>query len=288
MAEYEKKEQILGLLEFCNQLKVEERESATIEKYRRDVRKFLVFVGANSDTMSLTKAIVLEYKSKLQEKYESSSVNSMLAAVNKFLEFVGREDCKVKQVKIQKKTYTQEDKSMTVEEVKILIKRANEMGKIRVAMMIETICGLGLRVSEFSFVTIQAIHKGEIKIHNKGKTRIIPVTKKLGQKLLNYATKCQITKGAVFITKNGKNIDRSNFWKEIKKLCEKAGIDEAKGFPHNFRHLFARCFYELDKDIVGLASILGHSSIETTRGYTIIPYKKFIKKLETIRQLLLE
>ena len=281
-------ERTCNLLEFCEQLRVEERGYATIEKYRRDVSKFLVFTGVSSETMNLTKAIVLEYKSKLQETYEATSVNSMLAAVNKFLGFVGREDCKVKQVKIQKKTYAQADKCMTAQEAKRLIKKANEIGKIRVAMMIETVCGLGLRVSEFSFVTVQAIRRGEVKIHNKGKTRMIPLTKELGQKLLNYAMKCKITQGAVFITKTGKSIDRSNFWKEIKSLCKKAGVEVEKGFPHNFRHLFARCFYELDRDIVGLASILGHSSIETTRGYTITPYKKFIRKLETIQKLLLE
>ena len=278
-----KNEAILG---FCTYLKSEEKSKATIEKYERDVRKFLNFLDEGDEALKqLSKDVVLDYKERLMQEYESSSVNSMLAALNQYLSFIGKGECKVKQIKIQKKSFIEDDKCLTIDEARKLMSEADKMGKDRLKVMIETLCDTGVRVSELAFFTVKRIKSGVIKIHNKGKTRIIALTNSLRTKLLRYANECNIQSGLIFVTKAGKKIDRSNFWREIKEICARAGVMIKKGFPHNFRRLFARNYYETEKDIVSLANIMGHSQIETTRLYTMLTYREFIGKLKSIKSI---
>ena len=277
------------VFEFCTHLREEEKSQATIEKYERDVRKFLAFVAQNSHSIDeLSKEIVLEYKEKLLAEYEVNSVNSMLAATNNYLRFIGKRECSVRQMKIQRKVFLEEGKCISVEEAKKILLTAEKNGKIRTQIMIETICSTGIRVSELAFFTVKKIKKGIIQIHNKGKFRVIMLTKELRNKLLRYARMQSIVQGPIFITRTGGVVDRSNFWKEIKEICKVAGVKLTKGFPHNFRHLFARCFYEVDKDIVNLAAVLGHSNIETTRIYTMVSYVNIAQQLDKLRSVFKE
>ena len=275
------------ILRFTTYLKVEEKSKATIEKYERDVRKFLGFLGTtNQISNEISKAVVLDYKEMIIEKYQASSVNSMLASLNQYLSFIGREDCRVKQIKIQRKPFIEDDNCLTTNEAKNLIMTAARMGKTRLKVMIETLCDTGVRVSELSFFTIKRIESGIIKIYNKGKVRVIALNNSLRIKLLRYAKDNNISSGLIFVTKAGNEVNRSNLWREIKELCQKAGVIVKKGFPHNFRRLFARNYYETEKDIVSLADIMGHSQIETTRLYTIRTYQEFVGKLKNIGSIL--
>jgi len=275
-----------GILRFRTHLKDEEKSKATIEKYERDVRKFLDFLENDCQaTDKISKDIVLGYKEMLMSKYETSSVNSMLAAVNQYLLFIGKEQCKVKQIRIQRKSFLEEDKCLTVNEARKLMAVAGKVGKNRLKTIIETLCDTGIRVSELSFFTVEKIKSGIIRIHNKGKTRIIAITDSVRTKLLRYARDNKIKSGLIFATKTGKIIDRSNLWREIKEICAQAGVIMKKGFPHNFRRLFARNYYKVEKDIVSLADIMGHSQIETTRLYIMITYQDFVKKLKSVESL---
>ena len=274
------------ILKFCDYLKGEEKSKATIEKYERDVRKFLGFLEIPGETTNqISKDVVLDYKEMLVSEYEPSSVNSMLAALNQYLSFIGKEECKVKQMKIQRKAFLEEDKCLTIEEARKLISVAGQIGNRRLKVIIETLCDTGIRVSELAFFTVKRIKSGTIKIHNKGKMRVIALTDSLRAKLLHYAKENKIKGGLIFITKAGKIMDRSNLWREIKALCAKAGVIMKKGFPHNFRRLFARNYYSVEKDIVSLADIMGHSKIETTRLYTIITYREFVGKLRKVESV---
>ena len=271
------------IFEFTKYLKEEEKSKATIEKYERDVRRFLRFLDKDARTIEqISKDIVLDYKEMLMNEYEASSVNSMLAALNQYLSFIEKPECKVKQIKIQRKAFIEDDKCLTTEEARRLMMTAEQIGKERLKVMIETLCDTGVRVSELVFFTVKQIRSGVVKIHNKGKTRIIALTNSLRIKLLRYANDNNIRNGLVFVTKGGNKVDRSNFWREIKEICHNAGVIIKKGFPHNFRRLFARNYYEVEKDIVSLANIMGHSQIETTRLYMMITYREFVKKFKNM------
>jgi len=285
------------ICEFVKYLKAEERSKATIEKYERDVRKFLCFLEQHCEVVEqiskkdcqvielISKDVVLDYKGMLMDKYEPSSVNSMLAALNQYLVFINEGECRVKQIKIQRKTFLENDECLSAKEARKLIAKAEQMGKVRLKVIIETLCDTGVRVSELSFFTVKQIKAGIIKIHNKGKTRVIALTNRLRVKLLRYAKDNNIRDGLIFVTKAGNKVDRSNLWREIKEICAKAGVMIKKGFPHNFRRLFARNYYEVEKDIVSLADIMGHSQIETTRLYTMITYQEFVGKLKNIASI---
>jgi len=274
------------IYEFVNYLKVEEKSKATVAKYERDLRKFLRYLEkVYKATEQISKEVILDYKEMLMSEYESSSVNSMLAALNQYLVFIGKEKCRVKQVKIQRKAFLEEEKCLTIDEARKLMVVAGQEERFRLKMIIETLCDTGVRVSELAFFTVKRIKSGIIKIHNKGKTRVIALTNSLRIKLLRYAKDSNIKNGLIFITKAGNVMDRSNLWREIKELCGKAGVVLKKGFPHNFRRLFARNYYKVEKDIVSLADIMGHSQIETTRLYTIMTYREFVEKLKNMKSI---
>lgn len=267
---------------FKKYLAENERSNATISKYMHDICCFEAF----ADGKEITKQLVLDYKNSLNNKYEISSANSMLAAINAFFRFLGWDYCVVKQFHMQKKAYCDESKELTRKEYERLLKTAFEKGNMRLYLLLQTICGTGIRVSELHYFTVEAIRKGKVVIICKGKTRTIFIVSKLKEKLLKYAKHCKIEDGVIFKTRSGKAMNRSNIWREMKKLCAEAGVQAKKVFPHNLRHLFARAFYEIEKDLSKLADLLGHSSIETTRIYIISTGAEHRKKMENMRLII--
>ena len=244
---------------------MEERSTATVEKYIRDVKAFSAFVNG----AEITKEVVIEYKKHLQENHAVRSVNSMLASVNGLFVFLGWHELKVKSIKFQQKIYCPEEKELTKAEYTRLCRAAKHKHNERLNLILQTICGTGIRVSELQYITVEAVKQGEATVSCKAKTRSVFIVKELQKKLLRYATEQGIKSGMIFVTRTGKPISRTNIWREMKSLCEEANVNPQKVFPRNLRHLFARVFYGIEKDIAKLADILGHSSINTTRIYII-------------------
>lgn len=267
------------LQEFELYLRNEERSKATIEKYMRDVRCFVGFIGSTE----VSKQSVVDYKNKLGNSYAVASANSMIAALNSFLRFCGWHDLCVKQFRVQRQAYCSEEKELTRAEYIRLLEAANKKHNERLNLIIQTICGTGIRVSELQYITVEALGKGEAVVNCKGKNRRIFIVPELKKKLLRYVKEQRILSGAVFITRNGKPVSRNNIWKEMKSLCEQAHVAPSKVFPHNLRHLFARTFYSIEKDIAKLADILGHASINTTRIYIVTTGAEHKRKMEHMR-----
>lgn len=278
----EKKITCNKLREFEQYLMEEEKSPATREKYMRDVHRFVEFAGDRE----IDKSVVMAYKSDLMKKYAIRSANSMLASLNSFLRFVGWCSFCVKQFKVQKDPYCPEEKELKREEYLALINTAHKQKNDRLSMLIQTICGTGIRVSELQYITVEAVKKGEAVVSCKGKTRRVFIVTALRKKLLGYARKNSISEGIIFVTKKGKSLDRSNIWREMKSLCEQAGVEPRKVFPHNLRHLFARTFYRIEKDIAKLADILGHSNINTTRIYIMTTGEEHQQRMEKMRLII--
>jgi len=265
------------LMSFREYLIREEKSTATIEKYLRDTNGFLEYAADRE----ITKELAVAYKAELQKKnYAIRSINSMLASINSLLDFLGWSDCKVKNLRCQRQTYCTEEKELTKAEYLRLLEASKNQEQLN--LVIQTICGTGIRVSELKFFTVEAISHGEVTVQCKSKTRTILVPGKLKKLLLNYAKKCGIRKGTIFITRSGKPLDRSNIWAQMKRLCRAAGVNPSKVFPHNLRKLFARTFYGIEKDIAKLADILGHSSIDTTRIYIMTTGTEHRRKIERL------
>ncbi len=269
--------------EFSAHLKNEEKSKNTTEKYLRDVRLF----AAHFRGTEITKEMVIAYKSKLlAEHYAVRSVNSMLASLNSLFAFLGWSDCKVKSMKLQRQIYCPEEKELTKAEYLRLVNTAKRKGKERLNLILQTICGTGIRVSELEYITVEAAKSGKAVVALKGKTRSVFLVKELQKKLLRYATEQNISSGTIFITRNSKPLSRTNIWREMKGLCQEAGVNPQKVFPHNLRHLFARVFYGIEKDLAKLADILGHSSINTTRIYIISTGSEHRKRMENMHLIL--
>ena len=255
----------------------EEKSTATVEKYLRDARAFLAYIGKKT----ITKEVVLSYKKHLQDKsYAIRSINSMLASINCLLNYLGAHDCKVKFIKLQKQTYCTKDSELTKAEYFRLLEAAKSKSQIHLVM--QAICGTGIRVSELRFFTVESVRTGEITVNCNGKIRTIMIPSKLKKILLDYAKKEKIRSGMIFISRNGKPLNRSYIWEQMKALCKSAGVTPSKVFPHNLRKLFARTFYGIEKDIAKLADILGHSSIDTTRIYIMTSGTEHRKRIEKV------
>ncbi len=268
---------------FALYLRSEEKSENTCEKYIRDARAFAIFV----DDVEITKETVIAYKNKLlSENYAARSINSMLASLNGLFSFLGWMDLKVKSIKIQRQIYCPEERELTKAEYIRLVNTAKQKGNERLNLLIQTICGTGIRVSELQYITVEAVRCGEAVVSLKGKTRSVFIVRNLQKKLLRYAAQQKISSGALFITRNGKPMSRTNIWREMKSLCEQAGVNPGKVFPHNLRHLFARTFYDIEKDIAKLADILGHSSINTTRIYIIATGNEHRQRMENMRLII--
>lgn len=259
-----------------------EKSQNTINKYMHDIKLFCSYV----ENKEICKGLMIKFKEHLITKYTVASANSMIAAINSFLRYLGWLDCCIKQFKVQRKVYCSDEKELTKEEYVKLVTTAKKKGNERLNLLLQTICGTGIRVSELKYITVESVKKGEAEVSCKGKVRVIFIVKELKKKLLSYAAKQGIKSGEIFITKNGKSINRSNIWREMKNLCLEANVNPDKVFPHNLRHLFARTFYRIEKDIAKLADILGHSSIDTTRIYIITTRTEHKKKMENMRLIL--
>ncbi len=270
------------LQKFEKYLVEEEKSPATQEKYMRDVHRFVEFAGERA----VDKSVVMEYKSELTKRYAVRSANSMLASLNSFLRFVGWCGFCVKQFKVQKDPYCPEEKELKREEYLDLINTAGKQRNDRLSLLIQTICGTGIRVSELQYITVEAVKKGEAVVSCKGKTRRVFIVTALRKKLLRYARQKNIFSGMIFVTRRGRPLDRSNIWREMKGLCELAGVEPGKVFPHNLRHLFARTFYRIEKDIAKLADILGHSNINTTRIYIMTTGEEHKQRMEKMRLII--
>ena len=266
------------ILNFENHLSEQEKSPTTIEKYIRDVRAFSAFAGRKT----ITKETVILYKKHLQESYAVRSVNSMLASVNSLFAFLGWHDLKVKSLKLQQQVFCPEEKELTKAEYYRLCTAAKHKHNKRLNLILQTICGTGIRVSELQYITVEAVKHGEAVVNCKAKTRTIFIVRELKQKLLRYAAEQGIKSGMIFVTRTGKPISRTNIWREMKSLCKEANVNPQKVFPHNLRHLFARVFYAIEKDIAKLADILGHSSINTTRIYIISTGTEHRKRMENM------
>jgi len=257
----------------------EERSAVTIEKYNRDIAALRRFAGDNE----INKELVIAYKQHLIESgYAERSVNSMLAAINSLFQFLEWYDCRIKAIKLSPEIYRPDEKELTQKEYERLVNTAMKQGKEKLAVILQTICGTGIRISELQFITVEAVRRGEAKVHCKGKSRKIFIVDALKSLLLEYIRKYHIKSGTIFLSKTGKPMNRTTVWREMKSLCKAAKVNPSKVFPHNLRHLFARVFYKLEKDIAKLADILGHSSINTTRIYLVATGKEHRRKMERL------
>lgn len=268
---------------FKKHLQDEEKSENTINKYMRDIRAFMAFTGYKE----ICKNTVIAYKNKLiRDNYAVRSINSMLASLNSLFAFLGWTDFNVKSIKFQRQIYRCEEKQLTKAEYARLVYSAKQKGNKRLNLILQTICGTGIRVSELQYITVEAAKSGKAVVSLKGKVRSIFIVKELKRKLLCYATEKGIQSGCIFITRTGKPISRTNIWREMKNLCEIAGVNPQKVFPHNLRHLFARTFYGIEKDIAKLSDILGHSSINTTRIYIISTGDEHRRQMENMRLII--
>lgn len=269
-----------SLSAFRARLEEDEKSGNTIDKYLRDAASFFAFAGERE----ITKELVREYKKSLvgSGRYKERSINSMLVAANRLLDFLGLGDCRVKTLKIQNETFIPEDKELTKAEFDRLVDTARKRGDERLALILQTICGTGIRVSELRFITVEAVRSGEATVSCKGKTRKVFIVSALRKLLKQYIAKNGIGSGSVFLGATGKPVDRTTVWREMKSLCEAANVKATKVYPHNLRKLFARVFYKIEKDIAKLADILGHSSINTTRIYLVATGKEHRRKMERL------
>lgn len=272
-----------SLRNFIHQLEGDERSPGTIENYARQVRAFSAWLGEKPVTKECTAA----WKEHLvREDYCPGTINTMLVSLNRFLDFMGWQDCKVKTLRIQRRLFREDQKELTRAEYNRLVSTALSQGRERLTLLLETICSTGIRVSEVKYITVEALRAGKAEIALKGKIRTILLPNKLCRKLLKYAKKQNTVSGEVFLTRNGTSLSRKQIWSEMKSLCAKAKVAASKVFPHNLRHLFARAFYQACHDVMKLADVLGHSSIETTRIYLVSTGWEHARVLEGLRLLL--
>ena len=268
---------------FRSHLQHAERSPSTIEKYLRSIRAFACWLNGRT----VTKDAVAAWKSHLiARSYAPVTVNAALSALNSLFQYLGWEDCRVRFLKIQRRLFRDDSRELTRPEYLRLLETARTQGRERLALLLETICGTGIRVSEVRYVTVEAVYRGRAEISLKGKIRTILLPGKLCRKLLKYARKQKIASGEIFLTRGGKPMGRCQIWAEMKRLCQKADVEPSKVFPHNLRHLFATIYYRVYKDIAKLADILGHSSIETTRIYLMTTGQEHRHQLERLQLVL--
>ncbi len=271
-----------ALPDFIRYLMYEERSEATLAKYAHDVRHLLTYL----DGREISRKEVLAYKEDLLRHYAVRSANSMLAAVNAFFRFCGRLDLCVKRFRVQRDAFSPAEKELTREEYLRLVSAARKKQNERLSLVIQAICATGIRVSELSSITVEAARAGEAAVRCKGKTRRVFIVRELQRKLVDYAERQGIKAGPVFLSRNGRPLSRFDVWRGMKALCREAGVAPAKVFPHNLRHLFARTFYGIEKDIAKLADVLGHASIDTTRIYIATTCREHKRKMERLHLIL--
>ena len=266
---------------FRRELLRREYSHGTAESYVRSIRAFARWSGGAVD-----RGLVLTWKARLTARYAPATVNAMLAGLNRFFDFAGRPECRVKVLRLQRCSFREAERELDRGEYRVLVRTARTLGRERLALVMETICATGIRVGEVRYITVEAVRAGSATISLKGKIRTILLPGKLCKKLLKYARKQKIISGEIFLTGGGKPMSRCQIWAEMKRVCKAAGVDSSKVFPHNLRHLFATVYYRIYKDIVKLADILGHSSVETTRIYLLTTGTEHRRQLERLRLVL--
>lgn len=267
---------------FRARLAREEKSGGTIENYLRDAEAFAVWLG----DAALTREAVAAWRDSLVAAgLKAATVNAKLASVSALLRHMDREDCRARSLRLQQRTFRDAERELTQEEFYRLVKAAKRLGRMRAALLLEAIGSTGVRVSEVQFLTVEAARRGEAIVHNKGKTRVVMLPRKLQKKLLEYAKKHGIVKGSIFTGKTGAPLSHHRIWEELKALCEEAGVSPQKVFPHNLRHLFAVEFYRVCKDVIKLADVLGHSSVNTTRIYLLTSGEEHRRVLEHMRMV---
>ncbi len=264
---------------FEKALREDEKAEATIQKYGTVLRKLMRYL----DGEEITKLRLIEYRDHLKENHASQTVNGAISAINAYLDFHHMGDFKMKLLKVQKRLFRPAERELSRREFEILVETAKNQGKDQLVLIMETICSTGIRVGEVPYITVEAAKCGRTDISLKGKIRTILLPNKLCRKLLKYAKKNGIVTGELFLTKKGTSLSRKKIWADMKSLCEEAGVESTKVFPHNLRHLFARCYYQSTHDIVKLADVLGHSSVETTRIYLISTGSEHAETMERLR-----
>lgn len=264
---------------FARQLREEERSPATLEKYLREVRQFAAFLDGREASRELAAA----WKEELAACQSPATVNGKLTALDRLLAFLGWEDCRVKHLRVQRRLFREAGRELSREEYARLVETARRQGRERLSLLMETICATGIRVSEVGYITVEAVREGKAEISLKGKIRTILLPGKLCRKLEKYARQKKIASGELFLTRSGRPMSRKQIWAEMKGVCRAAGVAPSKVFPHNLRHLFARCFYRVSRDVAKLADVLGHSSIETTRIYLISTGAEHARTLDQLR-----
>lgn len=264
---------------FCRMLKQAGKAKATIEKYRREVRRFEICL----DGREIEPEALHAYRAQLLAEEKPQTANGRMIAINAYLRFIGRADLEMKMARIQRSAFTADTRELTQEEYRRLLQAAQEKGNERLSLVLQTICATGIRVSELKFISLEAVSAGRAEIALKGKNRVVLIPKRLCEKLRRYAKKHHVLHGPVFCTRSGRPLDRGNIWRDMKRLADAAHVDARKVFPHNLRHLFARTYYALEKNIAHLADILGHSSVETTRIYLAISEKAHERLLERMK-----
>ena len=267
------------LAAFARQLGEEERSPATLEKYLREVRQFAAFLGGREVTRELAAA----WREELSARQSPATVNGKLTALDRLLAFLGWEDCRVKHLRVQRQLFRDSARELSREEYARLVETARRLGRGRLSLLMETICATGIRDSQQRDMTTEAVREGRTELALKGKLRTILLPGKLCRKLEKYARQKKITSGELFLTRSGRPMSRKQIWAEMKGVCRAAGVAPSKVFPHNLRHLFARCFYRVSRDVAKLADVLGHSSIETTRIYLISTGAEHARTLDQLR-----
>lgn len=270
-----------SIQEFANSLYNDEKSSATVSKYIRAVERLALFLSGTA----ITKRALLEYRDDLLKNKKSQTVNGVLSAINSYLNFRGLSEFRVRLLRIQRKAFLEESKELLEKDYKQLLTTAKECGNERMYMLMQTLCATGIRISELSYITVEAVKHGSAEIRLKGKTRVVILQKELCRKLLNYAQKYGIENGFLFRTKSGKPMDRSNIHHAMKKICLCTKVEPCKVFPHSFRHLFARTFYAVEKNLAHLSDVLGHSCIETTRLYVAVSasaHERILNKMKLL------
>lgn len=264
------------LRQYSQWLYESEKSHQTIKKYVHHLDSFFCFLGKKK----LCKMQVLAWKEFLKKKQAPTSVNNALAALNGFFKFIGRKELLVHYIRIKKNVFCPAERELKREEYERLIKAAFKKKNERLAMILQTIGSTGIRISELKYITVEALLEGKVDVECKGRIRTVFFSGKLRRVLQAYIKKKHITSGMIFVTRNGKSVDRSNIWREMKNLGCVADVQKEKIFPHNLRHLFARCYYSQQKDLSRLADILGHSNINTTKVYTMESGETHLKQIE--------
>lgn len=261
-------------------LKKRERARATIEKYAREIEHLQLFLSGREPE----KELLLEYRQRLcDERQKPQTINGKISAINDYLKSIGYGECCLQMLKVQRSAFVDEERELTQAEYERLLAAAQDHKQHRLRLVIETICSTGIRVSELSCITVEAVRAGRAQIRLKGKIRVILLPKQLRKTLDRYIRDKGIREGAVFCTRSGRPLDRSNIWRDMKRLAKQARVSESKVFPHNLRHLFARIYFALEKNLAHLADILGHSSIETTRIYVSVSEREHERTLARMK-----